>query len=62
MSASTGGSTIVEEGPQYSSTIKVGEKKLFLFAEVTSPSPYAMISIVKVSVISDSLEVQNTRS
>ena len=60
--ASSGGSKTVDNGPQYSSTMKVGEKKLILLADVLSPSPKATISIVKLSVTSDSLEVQNTRS
>ena len=62
MSVSTGGSKIVDVDPQYSSTMKVGEKKLIRSAEVVSPSPKAMTSIVKVSVMSDSLDVQNTKS
>ena len=53
---------MVDVSPQYSSTMKLGEKELILLAEVVSPSPKATISIVKVSVMSDSLEVQNTRS
>ena len=62
ISSSIGGSKVVDSAPQYSLTVKVGEMKLILSAEVVSPSPKAMTSIVKVSVMSDSLDVQNTKS
>ena len=62
ISGSTGGSKMVDDGPQYSVTLNSGEKKLILSVEVLSPSPKATTSIVKISAISDSDEVQNTRS